>query len=210
MAGSTERAVLAGGCFWGMQDLIRRYPGVVSTRVGYTGGEVPNATYRNHGQSRRGDRDHLRSGANQLPQAARVLLSDPRSHHPKPSGQRCRGELPFGDLHDQRRAEAGRARHHRGRERLRSVARESGHGSRARGSVLAGRARASGLSRALSERLHLPFSPRRTGCCRSGPRPRNKRRISQADGSRRSRVEGLQLPGSPLLPGRLAWSRLAI
>ena len=45
----TERAVLAGGCFWGMQDLLRRYPGVVSTRVGYTGGEVPNATYRNHG-----------------------------------------------------------------------------------------------------------------------------------------------------------------
>jgi peptide-methionine (S)-S-oxide reductase len=49
MANSTERAVLAGGCFWGMQDLIRRYPGVVSTRVGYTGGDVPNATYRNHG-----------------------------------------------------------------------------------------------------------------------------------------------------------------
>jgi peptide-methionine (S)-S-oxide reductase len=46
---TTERAVLAGGCFWGMQDLIRRYPGVISTRVGYTGGEVRNATYRNHG-----------------------------------------------------------------------------------------------------------------------------------------------------------------
>jgi peptide-methionine (S)-S-oxide reductase len=46
---TTERAVLAGGCFWGMQDLIRRYNGVVSTRVGYTGGEVPNATYRDHG-----------------------------------------------------------------------------------------------------------------------------------------------------------------
>jgi peptide-methionine (S)-S-oxide reductase len=45
----TERAVLAGGCFWGMQDLIRRYDGVVSTRVGYTGGDVRNATYRNHG-----------------------------------------------------------------------------------------------------------------------------------------------------------------
>ncbi|MEV6794554.1 peptide-methionine (S)-S-oxide reductase MsrA [Streptomyces sp. NPDC051320] len=46
---STERAVLAGGCFWGMQDLIRRYPGVISTRVGYTGGDVPHATYRHHG-----------------------------------------------------------------------------------------------------------------------------------------------------------------
>ncbi|MET3857402.1 peptide-methionine (S)-S-oxide reductase MsrA [Rhizobium sp. OAE497] len=46
---TTERAVLAGGCFWGMQDLIRRYNGVISTRVGYSGGEVANATYRNHG-----------------------------------------------------------------------------------------------------------------------------------------------------------------
>ena len=45
---TTQRAVLAGGCFWGMQDLIRRQPGVVATRVGYTGGENANATYRNH------------------------------------------------------------------------------------------------------------------------------------------------------------------
>ena len=49
MSGAFEKAVLAGGCFWGMQDLFRRQPGVVSTRVGYAGGEVPNATYRNHG-----------------------------------------------------------------------------------------------------------------------------------------------------------------
>jgi peptide-methionine (S)-S-oxide reductase len=46
---SQERAILAGGCFWGMQDLIRKMPGVLSTRVGYTGGDVENATYRDHG-----------------------------------------------------------------------------------------------------------------------------------------------------------------
>ena len=46
---STETAILAGGCFWGMQQLLRRYPGVIATRVGYTGGGVPNATYPNHG-----------------------------------------------------------------------------------------------------------------------------------------------------------------
>jgi peptide-methionine (S)-S-oxide reductase len=51
MTSSTERAVLAGGCFWGMQDLIRKYAGVISTRVGYTGGDVPNATYGTHAEA---------------------------------------------------------------------------------------------------------------------------------------------------------------
>jgi peptide-methionine (S)-S-oxide reductase len=49
MTAQTKKAVLAGGCFWGMQDLIRRLPGVTETRVGYAGGDVPNPTYRNHG-----------------------------------------------------------------------------------------------------------------------------------------------------------------
>ena len=45
---STEKAILAGGCFWGVQELVRKLPGVISTRTGDTGGDVPNATYRNH------------------------------------------------------------------------------------------------------------------------------------------------------------------
>ena len=49
MTKATEKAILAGGCFWGMEDLIRKRPGVLTTRVGYTGGDVANATYRNHG-----------------------------------------------------------------------------------------------------------------------------------------------------------------
>jgi peptide-methionine (S)-S-oxide reductase len=49
MTGTTETAILAGGCFWGAQELLRKRPGVISTRVGYSGGETPNATYRNHG-----------------------------------------------------------------------------------------------------------------------------------------------------------------
>ncbi len=49
MKATSETAILAGGCFWGVQELLRQYPGVISTSVGYTGGEVANATYRNHG-----------------------------------------------------------------------------------------------------------------------------------------------------------------
>ncbi|PWK85305.1 peptide-methionine (S)-S-oxide reductase MsrA [Fulvimonas soli] len=49
MSDATERAILAGGCFWGVQELLRHMPGVLATRVGYSGGATPNATYRNHG-----------------------------------------------------------------------------------------------------------------------------------------------------------------
>ena len=72
-----ERAVLAGGCFWGMQDLIRRYDGVISTRVGYTGGDVPNATYRNHGTHAEAIEIIFDPARHQLSPAAGILFPDP-------------------------------------------------------------------------------------------------------------------------------------
>ena len=109
-----------------MQDLLRRYPGVISTRVGYT---RRRGAERHLSQSRkpcRGDRDHLRSREDQLPQAAGVLLPDPRSDDAEPPGQRPRRQLSFGDLLHQRRAEAGRRGHDRRRRCLRAVAGQGG------------------------------------------------------------------------------------
>ena len=97
MSGVEEKAILAGGCFWGMQDLIRKRPGVLSTRVGYTGGDVPNATYRNHGRTPRRSRSPS-TRPDLVPRPARVLLPDPRPDDARPPGQRHRRELPVGDL----------------------------------------------------------------------------------------------------------------
>jgi peptide-methionine (S)-S-oxide reductase len=98
---TTERAVLAGGCFWGMQDLIRRYDGVVSTRVGYTGGEVPNATYRNHGTHAEAIEiifDPAKLSYRQLLE----FSSNSRPEYPQSPGQRYRSELSLRDLLHQR------------------------------------------------------------------------------------------------------------
>src|SRR5215469_1229250 len=75
----TERAVLAGGCFWGMQDLIRRRDGVTSTRVGYRGGNVPNATYRNHGNHAEAIEIKFRSLQDNLSRTAGILFPNSRS-----------------------------------------------------------------------------------------------------------------------------------
>ena len=80
-----------------MQDLLRRYPGVISTRVGYTGGEVPNATYRNHGNHAEG----IEIIFDPKIISYRKLLEfffNPRSLDAEPPGQRPRRELPLGDL----------------------------------------------------------------------------------------------------------------
>jgi peptide-methionine (S)-S-oxide reductase len=87
---NTETAILAGGCFWGMQDLIRKQPGVTATRVGYTGGEVPNATYRNHGLHAEAIEVVFDPTKALVPRAARVVFPDTRSDDEEPPGQRHR------------------------------------------------------------------------------------------------------------------------
>ncbi len=82
----SEKAVLAGGCFWGMQDLVRKLPGVLRTRVGYSGGDVPNATYRNHGTHAEALEVEFDPRADELSRPAGVLLPDPRSEHPGRQG----------------------------------------------------------------------------------------------------------------------------
>ncbi len=82
----SEKAVLAGGCFWGMQDLVRKLPGVLRTRVGYSGGDVPNATYRNHGTHAEALEVEFDPDADELSRPAGVLLPDPRSEHPGRQG----------------------------------------------------------------------------------------------------------------------------
>ena len=118
MSGTTEKAILAGGCFWGMQDLIRRRPGVLTTRVGYTGGDVPNATYRNHGTHAEAIEIIFDPEQISLPRPSGVLLPGPRPDDEEPPGQRPRPQLPVGHLLHQRRAEAGRGRHDRRRRTL--------------------------------------------------------------------------------------------
>ena len=87
MATNTERAVLAGGCFWGMQDLIRKRPGVISTRVGYSGGDVPNATYRNHGTHAEAIEIIFNPQLTQLSAVAGILFPGPRPVDAQSPGQ---------------------------------------------------------------------------------------------------------------------------
>ena len=96
MSTSKEVAILAGGCFWGMQDLIRQQPGVISTRVGYSGGDVRNATYRNHGTHAEAIEMVFDPQKLSLSPVAGIFLSDSRSHYQGSSGQEHGGSYRSG------------------------------------------------------------------------------------------------------------------
>ena len=98
MTSSTERAILAGGCFWGMQDLIRKMPGVLSTRVGYSGGDVLNATYRNHGTHAEAIEIVFDPNVVSYRTLLEFFFQILRSYYAQPPGQRHGHELPFGNL----------------------------------------------------------------------------------------------------------------
>ena len=157
MSRAYKKAILAGGCFWGMEDLIRKQPGVVSTRVGYTGGENANATYRNHP----GHAEAIEIIYDPSQTDFRNLLEfffqihDPTTKNRQGNdvGTSYRSAI----FYRRRRAEERRAGHHRRRRRVRPVAGQGGHRGDAGERLLGGRARAPGLSRALPERVHLPL-----------------------------------------------------
>jgi hypothetical protein len=157
MASSSERAILAGGCFWGMQDLIRKMPGVISTRVGYSGGDVPNATYRNHGTHAEAIEIVFDPSIMSYRSLLEFFLSDPRSDHDQPSGQRPGHELSLRHLLCDARTEANCRRYHCRCRCIEALARQGRDGGCTGRSVLGGGAGTSGLSGALSGRLHLPF-----------------------------------------------------
>ena len=119
----TETAVLAGGCFWGMEDLIRRQPGVVSTRVGYTGGRNDHATYRHHPGHAEAVEIVFDPAGDVVSRHPGLLLPDSRPVDEESPRQRHRSQLPLSDLPALARAGADRSRHDRRRGCLRTLAR---------------------------------------------------------------------------------------
>ena len=102
-AQQTEVAVLAGGCFWGVEDILRDVPGVIDTDVGYTGGWLVNPTYDDTHDSKSGHAEAVRVtfdpvGAQLRGPARAVVLQAARPDHAQPPGQRHRDAVPLGDL----------------------------------------------------------------------------------------------------------------
>ena len=157
MSTKTERAVLAGGCFWGVQELLRTYPGVISTRTGYSGGDVANATYRNHGS-------HAEAVEIVFDPAVisyrKILEFFFQIHDPttlnrqgNDTGLSYRSAIFYASEDQKQTAEDTIA----DVEASRLWPGAGGDQDRAGRPVLGSRARTSGLSPALPQRLHLPF-----------------------------------------------------
>ena len=157
MSENTETAILAGGCFWGVQELLRKRDGVISTRVGYTGGENDNPTYRNHP----GHAEAVEIVFDPERISYRDILEfffqihDPttKDRQGNDIGSAYRSEI----FCYERRAAPGCGGHDRRRRRLGPVARQGRHRDQRSGPILGGRARAPGLPPALPGRLHLPL-----------------------------------------------------
>ena len=152
----TERAILAGGCFWGVQDLIRKMPGVIVTRVGYSGGDVPNATYRRHGTHA----EAIEIVFDPARLEFRTLLEFFFQIHDPTSKNRQGNDVGLSyrsAIFYTKRSQAHCRGNDRRRQRFGAVARASGHGAGRLRAFLGSRAGAPELSRALAERLHLPF-----------------------------------------------------
>jgi len=157
MTTKTDTAILAGGCFWGMQDLLRRYPGVLSTRVGYSGGDVPNATYRNHGTHA----EAIEIVFDPAQISYRQILEFFFQIHDPTTKNRQGNDVgtSYRSAISRRRAEKG-GRGYRGRRRcVRPVARQGRHRNCASRAVLGGGTGTSGLPGTLSAGIHLPFHP---------------------------------------------------
>jgi len=152
MTKTTETAILAGGCFWGLEELVRKREGVISTRVGYTGGDVPNATYGNHGSHAEAIEivfdPELTSYRDQLEFFFQVHDPSTKDRQGNDRGASYRSAIYY--LSDEQKRVA---------RRLGSLAGQSRHRSRTGRSLLGSRARAPKLPPAIPQRLHLPFRP---------------------------------------------------
>jgi methionine-S-sulfoxide reductase len=188
----TETAILAGGCFWGVQDLLRRYPGVLETRVGYSGGDVPNATYRNHGTHAEAIEIVFDPDVISYRQLLEFFfqIHDPSTLNRQGNdrGLSYRSAIFYTRTTRRSRRRAG---HDRRRRRLRHVARQGGDRGDRRRPLLGSRARAPGLSGAAAGRLYLPLHPPELdpACSR-----RSHGRLGQAEDSNLENA-GKRLPG---------------
>ena len=171
MSATTEKAILAGGCFWGMQDLIRKRPGVITTRVGYTGGDVANATYRNHGTHAEAIEITFDPSVTSYRDILEFFfqIHDPTTKNRQGNdvGLSYRSAIFYVDDEQKRVAEDTIA----DVEASGPVARQGGDRGRAGGTVLGGRARAPGLPGALPERVHVPLPSAGVGPAPAERRP---------------------------------------